>query len=440
MARTDPGLPRVTGTPGTPLTPDLSGERHASWLELFFDLVAVAGVAQLAHLLRGEPGWRDVGLYIVLYLAFWTDWMSLTLYGNVAAERTRTRTLLLGMFGLTVMAAAVHGIQEGELGRAFAIAYVTTRALGSRVFGERREVLVDWPTVSFTAGAVPWTISIWAGDPARPWLWAFGVVIDLYVVFVFSKDRLLHNLANRRQGRRHDRPEASASGDDAGTAPDTGLTVVHTDTEHLAERLGLFTIIVLGEGVYQLVEATSEAAEWNRELFAAVTGAFVLLVLLWSQSLNRGRGGVPGLRHAALPPRLLLGLHCCVTGALAALAAGLGVVVEHAGGRLPAQTGWLMAAGLGGYLLVGTLVETVLTCRTGTGHHPSGLPRLLTATLPALALCAVTGATDGAHRHPLPLVWLLVLALAWFAYWTRGTDNETRETEQPEEAARLPLA
>ncbi|MFK0110888.1 low temperature requirement protein A [Streptomyces sp. NPDC091217] len=335
MARTDPGLPRVTGTPGTPLTPDLSGERHASWLELFFDLVAVAGVAQLAHLLRGEPGWRDVGLYIVLYLAFWTDWMSLTLYGNVAAERTRTRTLLLGMFGLTVMAAAVHGIQEGELGRAFAIAYVTTRALGSRVFGERREVLVDWPTVSFTAGAVPWTISIWAGDPARPWLWAFGVVIDLYVVFVFSKDRLLHNLANRRQGRRHDRPEASASGDDAGTAPDTGLTVVHTDTEHLAERLGLFTIIVLGEGVYQLVEATSEAAEWNRELFAAVTGAFVLLVLLWSQSLNRGRGGVPGLRHAALPPRLLLGLHCCVTGALAALAAGLGVVVEHAGGRLP---------------------------------------------------------------------------------------------------------
>ncbi|MFJ8489020.1 low temperature requirement protein A [Streptomyces sp. NPDC094038] len=433
----------MTGTPGTTLTPDPSGERHASWLELFFDLVAVAGVAQLAHLLSGEPGWRDVGLYIVLYLAFWTDWMSLTLYGNVAAERTRTRTLLLGMFGLTVMAAAVHGVQEGELGRAFAIAYVTTRALGSRVFGERREVLADWPTVSFTAGAVPWTVSIWVGGPARPWLWTLGVVIDLYVVFVFSRDRLLHNLAKRRQGRRQGRPEAAASGDaasgdNADTAPDTGLTVVHTDTEHLAERLGLFTIIVLGEGVYQLVEAASEAAEWNRELFAAVTGAFALLVLLWSQSLNRGRGGVPGLRHTTLPPRALLGLHCFVTGALAALAAGLGVVVEHADGRLPAQTGWLMAAGLGGYLLVGTLVEVVLTRRTGTGHPPSGLPRLLTAALPALALCAATGATDGAYRHPLPLVWLLVLALAWFAYWTRGADSESRDKQQPEEAARLP--
>lgn len=37
------------------------GERHASWLELFFDLTAVAGVAQLAHLLHGSPGgtmWR----------------------------------------------------------------------------------------------------------------------------------------------------------------------------------------------------------------------------------------------------------------------------------------------------------------------------------------------------------------------------------------------
>ena len=30
-------------------------ERHASWIELFFDLVVVAGIGQLAHLLPGAP-------------------------------------------------------------------------------------------------------------------------------------------------------------------------------------------------------------------------------------------------------------------------------------------------------------------------------------------------------------------------------------------------
>src|SRR5262249_61888299 len=32
-----------------------SGERHASWLELFFDLVLVVAIAQLAHLFAHHP-------------------------------------------------------------------------------------------------------------------------------------------------------------------------------------------------------------------------------------------------------------------------------------------------------------------------------------------------------------------------------------------------
>ncbi len=33
-----------------------TAERHASWAELFFDLVAVAGVGVLAHVLHDEIG------------------------------------------------------------------------------------------------------------------------------------------------------------------------------------------------------------------------------------------------------------------------------------------------------------------------------------------------------------------------------------------------
>jgi low temperature requirement protein LtrA len=42
-------------------------ERHATWLELFFDLVIVVAVAQLAHLLHDGPGLREVFLFVVLY-------------------------------------------------------------------------------------------------------------------------------------------------------------------------------------------------------------------------------------------------------------------------------------------------------------------------------------------------------------------------------------
>jgi low temperature requirement protein LtrA len=66
-------------------------ERHATWLELFFDLVVVAAVAQLAHLLHDRPGAEDVFLFAVLYFAMWSVWTSFTLYANVAGALTRQR-------------------------------------------------------------------------------------------------------------------------------------------------------------------------------------------------------------------------------------------------------------------------------------------------------------------------------------------------------------
>ncbi|WP_019063632.1 low temperature requirement protein A [Streptomyces prunicolor] len=71
--------------------PTSEENRHASWLELFFDLVAVAGVAQIAYLLHGVPDVSDLGLYALLFLAFWTAWVCFTLYANAAYENTHVR-------------------------------------------------------------------------------------------------------------------------------------------------------------------------------------------------------------------------------------------------------------------------------------------------------------------------------------------------------------
>jgi low temperature requirement protein LtrA len=69
----------MTAEPVEPAPTTTAAERHASWLELFFDLVVVVAVAQLAHQLEGEPDLRDAGLFVVLFYAVWSVWTSFTL-------------------------------------------------------------------------------------------------------------------------------------------------------------------------------------------------------------------------------------------------------------------------------------------------------------------------------------------------------------------------
>ena len=74
--------------------------------------MVVAGVGVLAHVLHDEVGALRLAVYVVLFLAFWLSWTCFMLYGNTAGGRTRAIRLLIGMFGLAVMAASVPGIAE----------------------------------------------------------------------------------------------------------------------------------------------------------------------------------------------------------------------------------------------------------------------------------------------------------------------------------------
>jgi hypothetical protein len=101
-----------------------------------------------------------------------------------------------------------------------------------------------------------------------------------------------------------------------------------SDVPHLGERLGLFVIIVLGEGLIQAIDAASEA-EWDRTLLVAGAGAFTLLVALWALTVRSGYAGVALLRPAGVPPRSAWFLHLVTTGALATLAGALGGVLDR---------------------------------------------------------------------------------------------------------------
>lgn len=367
-------------------------ERHASWTELFFDLVVVAGVLQLAHLLHVSPTPADLALYALLYLAFWTTWICFTVYGNIEDRREWAPSLVVAMLGLAVMVTAVPGIRTDHA-RAFVIAYVFLRWLGGQVW-PRGRIVVDWPLAQVGAGTLPWLVSLWVDPPARYGLWAAGIAFDLLVMLTTSGYRMLRQAQEHvaRVIERRGRPER----------PPVVVEAARTDVPHLAERLGLFVIIVLGEGVIQITSAAS-GAPWDGALTAAAAGAFVLLIALWTMSLLRGFGGIPKLGPADLPVSVAIALHGVTTCAIAVLAAGLGLAIEHPHGDAETGTRWLLCGGLAVYFGVSALVALL----TGAGWA-----RTLRWAAPCLLLVLGLG-VFGDGLGAVGLVWTLVAGVCW---------------------------
>ncbi|MFI8521078.1 low temperature requirement protein A [Streptomyces sp. NPDC085481] len=302
--------------------------RHAGWLELFFDLVFVAFVAQLSHGLHGDPGWHEFGVFFALYFPPWWMWANLTVSANLFEDdRARRRVAMLAaMLCLAVMAAAVPEA-DGDRGPAYALGYAGTRLVLLALW---------WPATRLPA---PDTIPrwrpltycllsglLWAGSAAVPAPWRYPV----WAALLLAEMVLL--LASRGQGvpgRLH--------------------------TGHLVERVGLFVIIVLGESVLGLITSTDQT--WTAAAGVVAVLGFVLLAALWwsyfdfaSTAAERVIGSA-NRRDAYLLARDVGGfLHFFVTAAVISMAAGLATAVEESGhDHLARGAVWALAGGLALY-------------------------------------------------------------------------------------------
>ena len=87
-------------------------------------------------------------------------------------------------------------------------------------------------------------------------------------------------------------------------------------------------LIVLGEGLVQIIDAASEA-EWDRPLAVTGAGAFALVFGLWGLAVRYGYAGVALLPERGLSPRLSWSAHLVATLALATVVAVLGGLVAE---------------------------------------------------------------------------------------------------------------
>jgi low temperature requirement protein LtrA len=356
-------------------------ERHASWLELFFDLVFVVAIAQLAQQLVRDHSLGGFAIFAGLFLPVFIAWQGFTFY----ADRFDTddvlfrAVMLAAMLAIAALAVQIPDVAAGRQDAGFVVAYVTLRALLIALYlRARRHVPAARPLIDRYAGGYSLSVAIWLGSllvdaPARYVLWGIGLAIE-YAMPVLAQ-RLHHRLP--------------------------------VDPAHVPERFALFTIIVLGESVVAVALGTADE-HWR--LASATTAAlgFATAACLWWVYFDRGIAG--GLSSQTGSMQIFTRIHIPLLAALTAVGAGVHMLIQEAAiGGVQAGAAWALDGGAALYLLCVTVAQQLVDDGVATR-----LPRLLGAgALGALAAVATA-------LTPVSFVALSAAALAALVIYEIG--------------------
>jgi len=285
--------------------------RASSPLELLFDLVFVVAIAQvaaqLAHAIADGHALETVGPYLMVFFAIWWAWMNFTWFASAYdTDDVPYRALVLvQMAGVLILAAGVPAAFSGVDGgyTAVTVGYLVMRvglvALWLRAGIQHPE---GRATAFRYAAAISVVQVLWVARLALPdggpwWVFVLIALADLSVPLWAER---------------------------------TGHTAWHP--HHIAERYGLFTIIVLGESVLAstvgVQNALDEGGLSGDLVVIAAAGLALLFVLWWLYFSEPAGDGLARRRDLSF----VWGYgHYLIFASLAAVGAGLEVAVESAG-------------------------------------------------------------------------------------------------------------
>ncbi len=285
--------------------------RAATPLELFFDLCFVVAVAQagvqLVHAVAEGHAGDGIARYAMVFFAIWWAWMNFTWFASAydnddALYRVVT---LVQIAGVLILAAGVSRAFEEQDFLLVWLGYVVMRlALASQwlraarsATGPERTMALRYAT-GVTLCQVGWTALVPAPEEARPWIFLALVVAELAVPPLAERDF------------------ASS-----------------WHAHHIAERYGLFTIIVLGETIAAATVAVRTGVEEHDalgDLLPVAAGGLLLIFAAWWIYF------VVPVHQRLLSNRqaFLWGYgHYLIQASAAAIGAGIEVAVEQAVGK-----------------------------------------------------------------------------------------------------------
>ena len=300
-------------------------ERTSTWLELFFDLCFVVAVAALARGLHDDPTLGGTLRFIGLFVPIWWAWMTFTWYATAFDndDVPYRVTLLAAMLFMLGISASVEGVgaQPGAT-VGFVVAYAALRLLLVWLFLRARSHtpselrgFVAWYAAGNALGAVLWLASLLAPAPLLYVLWAVALSVEL--------------LAPILAVRTLDEP------------------LVSFHPRHIAERYGLFTIIVLGESVLAVASGTA-GTEWARAAVFTAALSFVVAACIWWIYFDYVE--ITGMELAPKPAFYWGYGHLAVYAAIAAFGVGAQLAIE---GAAHVESAALAPAGGAGFGLAG---------------------------------------------------------------------------------------
>jgi low temperature requirement protein LtrA len=332
------------------LTPSkaATGEpRRVDWLELFFDLVFVVIVKQLADLLHGDPGLADFAEVAGIMLVAWLAWLNVTSFVNLSGDRSVNRRVpvLVSMAGVGLIAIAIPEA-TGSGAILFAVGYAVARVAMWPVWiivnrGTDRSTLLA--TLFGPGIALLWILSILVPESGRVWVWVALVAAEI-ALWV------------------------------------PRLARVPFGSLHLLERVGLFTLIVLGESVVGLILAVRIDQSTSAWIVSAL--AFVLICSIWwlyyqagaplaERMLEHGPG--PVLRD------VIVVAHFFIILGLIGVAAGLGAALAQADDATLTFGALVSLCGGAGLY---HLSQVMISWRYGIGTAHSAILGLLAVAVP----------------------------------------------------------
>lgn len=314
-------------------------ERHATWLELFFDLVFVVAVSELAHALVEHLTVGGVVSFVVLFVPVWWAWIGSTFYATrFDTDDVEYRVLTaVEMFAVIALAVNIHA-GLGATSQGFALSYAAVRAvLVLKYYRAIRHVpdarpLTTRYAVGFGVAALVWFISAFVPVPFRFALWGIGILLDIGTPLT--------------AGRLHAEIPPHAS--------------------HLPERFGLFTIIVLGEAIVGVVSGIS-VQDWTpSSVLVAVFSTVIAFILWWIYFDNHDATAVRAAREEGRIWVYQEWIYVHFPLVAGITAAGVGVLRVFRGDldvAVPPAERWLFAGSLALCLsTLGRLHRTTLAC------------------------------------------------------------------------------
>jgi inward rectifier potassium channel len=313
-------------------SPLLRGEKKPSWLELFFDLIFVAAFIQLGNGLSHHVTLEGAIGFGAVFLPLWVAWTGFTFFQNrFTIDDFTHRLVVFGqMFAVGAMGIAAPSVLDGET-RVFSFASAVAHLMvaimylrAMRQVDEASDFGRYWGWVFFGSAAV-WAV---AGFVPAPYTWALWAVAILSV--------LAAPLSKHSRALSDRYP---------------------TDFEHLGERYGLLTIIVLGESFVKVLSSLIEA---NAGIDVYLQSGIVLLITcsIWwiyfddvaGSHIRHERGGWIVWLYAHIP------LQIAVTA--------VGVAVKKAvefdfQEPAPAKYRWLLGAALASVFFAVAIIDSV---------------------------------------------------------------------------------